>query len=271
MAKHSSSSMLGFLPLLTLIPTIFSFIAIILITVGGVNPSGSQAIAKNTAFELVQWNYTVRPIRSYASYSNSLYLNRLCLAADTAQDIISASVCSPMHVVHDNSDLEAYNVLVQELSPFRFDSVNLNVPLAFYILANVCVFFLMAAAVLGSLKGMGGKALGRGRMVVLGLGVAAFVFVLIASSVLTHQMVHLRDQILHDTIGSRVLVTSPGPGTTYFTLINHVRLGSVVLGLTWASVAALFLVLGMWGLVFWSTKGDRYEMREEKEERIVQG
>ncbi|RDW84378.1 hypothetical protein BP6252_01968 [Coleophoma cylindrospora] len=271
MAKHNSSSMLGFVPLLTLIPTIFSFVAIILIAVGGVNPDGSRSLAKNTAFELVQWNYTVRPIQSYTSYSNALYLNRLCLAAGTAQDIIPYSQCTPMHVVHDNRDLAAHNALVHDISPFRFDSVNLNVPLAFYILTNVCVLFLMAAAVLGSLKGMGGKALGRGRIVVLGLGVAAFIFVLIASSVLTHQMVHLRAQILHDTIGSRLIVSGSGPGTTFFTHINQVRLGSVVLGLTWASVAALLSVLGMWGFVFWCTKGDRYEMREEKEERFVQG
>lgn len=151
---------------LTLVLTVFTFIAVVLINNGGIDPCSSSCLAteKNTAFNLVnvsstspysklqathddQWNFTLTPQQSYSSYSYHLYLNRMCTGAQSGQyrNIVNRACRNrrTTSMVRDGCRLYAPNSLVQMISPFRFLPVNLNVPFAFYILTAMFAFVLL--------------------------------------------------------------------------------------------------------------------------------
>jgi hypothetical protein len=96
-------------------------------------------------------------------------------------------------------------------------------------------------------------------------------FTLIASAVITWQMLRLKHQIINDTIRTRYLASttlgsSIGATTAWTTTIQSVKLGKTVLGLTWASVLAMFIEMWMWGwaLIRGGEKRDKVEMKEER-------
>jgi len=64
-------------------------------------------------------------------------------------------------ILKDGNDLYPSNAWVGQVDPFRFKTVNLNIPFAFYILADLFAFFLMIATFFGVLKkGRKGKLAG---------------------------------------------------------------------------------------------------------------
>ncbi|KUJ10311.1 uncharacterized protein LY89DRAFT_740039 [Mollisia scopiformis] len=277
--------MISCIPYLPLPLTIFTFVSIILINVGGVNPNYTSSssnyfvLEKNSAFNLVNWNYTITPLQSFGSYEYHLYLNRLCSFAKSqppsyslSPSIVSGNCINDRNTgeFEDGRHLYAPNALVGSLSPFRFSTVYLVVPFAFYILTAICAFFLMVCVIFG------GKRLGRGGAiactVISGL---AMIFVIIASAAITGQMYHLKDQIENDTrritaLSSQTIGSQIGDTTDWTTTINHVSVGSVVLGLTWASAVAMMIEFFMW---VWAAIAVRKESPNiaMKDEHRVQG
>jgi hypothetical protein len=88
-------------------------------------------------------------------------------------------------------------------------------------------------------------------------------------------MLRLKQQIINYTIRTRYLASitlgsSIGATTAWTTIIQSVKLGKTVLGLTWASVLAMFIEMWMWGwaLIRGGEKRNKVEM---KEGRYVQG
>ena len=133
----------------------FCFISIILINVGGLSPidyESSPSREGNKQFKLLTWNYTVTPTQSYQSYAYHVYLNHICTVsqrvsvADYDTNLVE-SECYDKRVLNDDYWFPAPNALVQELQPFVFDSVNLNAPFAFYIMAAFGAGLLLPYAV----------------------------------------------------------------------------------------------------------------------------
>ena len=88
-------------------------------------------------------------------------------------------------------------------------------------------------------------------------------------------MLRLKQQIINYTIRARYLASttsgsSIGATTAWTTIIRSVKLGKTVLGLTWASVLAMFIEMWMWG---WALirGGEKRNKMEMKEGRYVQG
>ena len=163
---------------LTLIPTLFTFIAIVLINVGGVNPSLGAGFSsmreENSAFGLLkvfliynflfwskwrltasQWDYTIsQPQRSSSDYSYHLFLNRLCGGYNSMASGRSQIVrrCQNRRIGHlrDGSNLYSLGSIGSFASPFRFTTVNLDIPLAFYMLSAILVSALMIMAFVGA-------------------------------------------------------------------------------------------------------------------------
>jgi hypothetical protein len=159
-------------PLVTLLPTMFTFIAVILINVGGVNPDSStfSSREKNSDFSLVnvrilttptfpsspwlpetdkilqsQWNYTINPTRSYSSYNYHIYLNRVCSGSQGTESGLVSELCrnSRFKELKDERQFISPNALVYNINPFRFSDVHLNIPFAFYILTAIVAALLM--------------------------------------------------------------------------------------------------------------------------------
>merc|ERR1711939_2593 len=134
---------------LTLIPTLFTFIAIVLINVGGVNPSLGAGFSsmreENSAFGLLKWDYTIsQPQRSSSDYSYHLFLNRLCGGYNS----MASGRWQNRRIGHlrDGSNLYSLGSIGSFASPFRFTTVNLDIPLAFYMLSAILVSALMIMA-----------------------------------------------------------------------------------------------------------------------------
>jgi hypothetical protein len=103
----------------------------------------------------------------------------------------------------------------------------------------------------------------------------AMIFIIIASAVLTRQMTHLKDQIRHDTkktitLPSQIIGSQIGDTAEWTTTIQDVSLGSVVLGLTWASVVAMLVEFIMWTWAWMGVNKEKPSMAT-KEEQYVQG
>ena len=83
---------------------------------------------------------------------------------------------------------------------------------------------------------------------------------IIASSIVTAQMVQLRNQLRDNTRPSAIIPdfygpSSTGSGTTTWSVdVSSVSLGTTVLGLTWAAVVALGIEFVMWLLALTSTR-----------------
>ncbi|PVH85988.1 hypothetical protein DL98DRAFT_583075 [Cadophora sp. DSE1049] len=266
---------------LTLMPTLFTFIAIVLINVGGVNPSLGASFSlmreKNSAFSLVKWDYTLSlPQRSSNVYSYHLFLNRLCVGYDSITSDSSEIVrrCRNQRISHfrDGSSLYTVGTLGRLVSPFRFTTINLDIPLAFYIMSAILVVVLMVMAFVGARSG---NVRGGQRVAAFCSGVT-FVFMIIASSIITAQMVQLRNQIRDNTRPSVRVPDFYGPGATGSGMavwrvdISSVSLGTTVLGLTWAAVVALGVEFVMWLLALTSTKEEK-SVVETKEDGHVHG
>lgn len=74
----------------------------------------------------------------------------------------------------------------------------------------------------------------------------SFVFIMIASIVITVQMVHLRDQI-RERAHQQFSAAYIDPNTPSFIVqVESISLGSTVLGLTWAAVAAMCIETILW-------------------------
>ncbi|KAL2061722.1 hypothetical protein VTL71DRAFT_7100 [Oculimacula yallundae] len=267
-----------FITYLTLIPTFFTFVAIILINVGGVNPdSGSKyelMEEKNSAFSLLTWDYTViESQQSSQRQSLHIYLNRRCAAFSPSR---TSRFTTPFRCRNDRvSKLEdgrrlfSSTFFIRPVAPFRFDTLNLDVPLAFYIISALLVVVLMFMAPAAS-RGQRRRGIRGAAALLTGL---AFISMLIASSVITAQMVRLRNQIRDDTLSS---VRGPNRygtagGTSIWRInVTDVTLGTTVLGLTWAAVLALMIEFGMWVFAFMDVKNETPVMEMKKEE-YVQG
>merc|ERR1711939_555232 len=236
---------------LTLIPTLFTFIAIVLINVGGVNPSLGAGFSsmreENSAFGLLKWDYTIsQPQRSSSDYSYHLFLNRLCGGYNSMASGRSQIVrrCQNRRIGHlrDGSNPYSLGSIGSFASPFRFTTVNLDIPLAFYMLSAILVSALMIMAFVGA---RGSNKRGGQRVAAFCSGLA-FVFMIISSSIITAQMVQLRTQLRDNTRPSAIVPDFYGPGAT--------GSGTTVLGLTWAAVVALGIEFVMWLLALTSTK-----------------
>lgn len=154
------------IPLLTLIPAIFTLISIILINIGGIpihkiNHSPTQ-VERNTAFPLLSWNFSssVNPISpDVRSQVFTVYLNRICTA-----EIAESSFGSwyypvgprcrddgPLGMVQQ-SDLPVRGSFLQSLRLFYFRPLNMNLPFGFYIVAAVGSFLMLFISVGGVLS-----------------------------------------------------------------------------------------------------------------------
>jgi hypothetical protein len=180
-------------PFLTLLPTIFTFIAVILINVGGVNPgsSTSSSTEKNSDFSLVnvripttrtfpsslwlpetdkisqsQWNYTITPTQSYSSYNYHIYLNRVCSGSQGTQSSLVSELCrnSRFKELKDGRQFTSPNALVYNINPFKFSDVHLNIPFALYILTAVAAVLLM---IMGLYDGASSRSGGVSRLFAL--------------------------------------------------------------------------------------------------------
>ncbi|KAH6716927.1 hypothetical protein BKA61DRAFT_718591 [Leptodontidium sp. MPI-SDFR-AT-0119] len=262
---------------LTLIPTFFTFIAIVLINVGGVNPTLGSKFSlmpeENSVFSLVKWDYTLSaPQESSSEYSYHLFLNRLCVGYNSITSGSSQTIhrCrnDRFSKLEDGSRLYSLHATGRLASPFRFDTVNMDVPLAFYIMSALLVAFLMFMAPVAA---RGEKLRSMRRLATICTGVA-FVFMVVASSVITAQMVHLRNQIRDDTRPSVAVQRGFGQigsqaGRTVWTVdVSNVTIGATVLGLTWAAVVALMIEFVMWMLVFTSTERETPVVEMKKHE-----
>ncbi|KAH6675763.1 hypothetical protein B0J14DRAFT_691786 [Halenospora varia] len=251
-------------PLLTLIPTIFTFIAIILISIGGVIPGRNNSITyreRNSDFKHLSWNFTITPgssTRQYYSYN--LYLNRLCFSMH-AGALSSTSAVSPVTTycrnnlkrnskIRDGASLDANYIYVPRVGPFRFDAVLLAVPLAFFLLSAIVLVFLVLASFACGFRSFSRPIVSRGRWGVgMDMSVVALIFMLVVSSVLTWQMTNLRWQIENETLRLRSLRgTGYNAGIVgYVTDVNHTELGSMAFGLMWSGVVAMMIEVGLWG------------------------
>ncbi|KAG9233655.1 hypothetical protein BJ875DRAFT_37693 [Amylocarpus encephaloides] len=246
------------LPLLCFIFASFTFAAIILINIGGLNP-------RNTPFKIITWNFTITPqgdLRqtTIASYKYDLYLNRFCYGTtpridDDLQGNNSntrvTTTCPSIRLMelHDGTAMLAPNSLLAQVAPFRFDDLNMSAALAMYVIAAMaCTVVLVccgAAFVAGKGKGMGAYVAGTIAAVI------CWVFVLVGSVLVMRYGSRLRRQLLHDTLPSRTLpsdfIGAPVNSTTVWMVeINSVSVGSEVLGLTWGAVVAMFCSMSMW-------------------------
>ncbi|KAJ8604410.1 hypothetical protein MRB53_041799 [Persea americana] len=240
------------LAVLALPLAIFTLVAIILINIGGVNPSSNNSlpVEKNKAFYVLdyQWNYTVTPEQSFTSYAYHVYLNRLCPLEEAIinfggrTSVSKSNQCSSLGVgytLKDGIELPAPNALVAELAPFEFDNVHFAATFALYTVAAVfaaLTMFLSLGAVLTS-----GRAIWLAGVVVSSLG---FIFTLVASAVATWQMVHLRNELLDYSATftpQGFSLGSSAPAGDVEVRVQNVSLGSAVLGLTWSSTVAMLI------------------------------
>ncbi|KAG4443763.1 hypothetical protein IFR05_000754 [Cadophora sp. M221] len=266
---------------LTLIPTLFAFTAIVLINVGGVNPTLGSKFSlmreENSPFILVKWDYKLSaPQESSSSYSYHLFLNRLCVGYNSITSGSSQTVhrCrnDRFSKLEDGSRLYSLQRTGRLISPFRFDTVNMDVPLAFYIMSALLLALLMFMAPVAA---RGEKLRSVRRLATICTGIA-FIFMVVASSVITAQMVHLRNQIRDDTRPSVAVdrgfgqIGTPSGRSVWTVDVSNVTLGVTVLGLTWAAVIALMIEFVMWMWAFTSTKKD-IPVIEMKKDRYVQG
>ncbi|KAF8863207.1 hypothetical protein BDZ45DRAFT_798504 [Acephala macrosclerotiorum] len=210
--------MMRLIPYLALSLTIFTVIAIILINVGGVNPGYSS---RQYYTQEKTWNCTIEP-RQYTlfdSYEYHLYLNRFCYFARSTENSFNWSIVSGTYrnarttgKLEDGRDLITLNALVGDIASFRFRTVYLVVLFEFCILTALCCFFMLPLAPFG------GKRLSHGVTWAF-----ALVFVIVASTVLTRQMIHLRDQIRDDTrvtnLPSQILGGQIGDTTNWYTSV----------------------------------------------------
>lgn len=109
-----------------------------------------------------KWEYSVTPVQIYASYEYHLYLNRLCSDYQTVRGARTFSYCRNGRgngKLEDGRNIYSPNGYIAAISPFRFDTVNLSVPFAFYILTVICAFLLMFWAPFGGKRFSRGVAL----------------------------------------------------------------------------------------------------------------
>lgn len=230
---------------LTLIPTFFTFIAIILINVGGVSPSSSYSWyaltpERNTAYNLVNWNYTVSPASDATSYGYHLYLNRLCGLTE-----VGGAVTSTCRNNRINGWIYSGIWLWQPASwlpiwPFRFNNIDLNAPFAFYLLAAIWCVVMMV-------PGIAGARHFSSRMAALVNSAITFLWILVASACITGQMETLKRQLRNNTITSST-INMNGSQVTMNINVASISVGQVVLGLTWAATGAMLLETIMWGV-----------------------
>ena len=85
---------------------------------------------------------------------------------------------------------------------------------------------------------------------------------LAASALITRTSLHLRDQLIHDTITHRSarspysILNQLDVMLDYTITVWNVEVGKTVLGLTWAGFALLSVELGIWVFLF-LTNGKR--------------
>ncbi|KAH7383728.1 hypothetical protein BKA64DRAFT_712597 [Cadophora sp. MPI-SDFR-AT-0126] len=132
------------------------------------------------------------------------------------------------------------------------------------------VLVLMAFA-----RARGNNVRGSRRIATFCYGVA-FIFMIIASSIITAQMVQLRNQIRDNTRRSARVPDFHGPGATgsgmlvWQVNVSSVSVGTTALGLTWAAVSVLGIEFVLWLLAITSTKKEK-SVVEMKEDRCVDG
>ncbi|KAH8676573.1 hypothetical protein BGZ60DRAFT_402873 [Tricladium varicosporioides] len=254
--------------------------AIILINIGGVIPGHNHYLTfreRNSDFKLLSWNFTITSSSSTRQYySYSLHLNRLCFSTHVSA-LSSASAVSPVTTycrnnlrtnskIRDGASLYASNIYVSRVSPFRFDTVLLGVPLVFFLLTAIVLVFLMLVAAVCGFGSKNRLSVSRGKWGTgLGMSVVALVFMLIASSVLTWQVTNLRWQIENETLRLRSLRgTGYNAGVVgYVTDVNRTELGSVALGLMWSDVVGMALEVGLWAWVWIGVGKERASMGKE--------
>ncbi|KAN0104514.1 hypothetical protein V8E51_010259 [Hyaloscypha variabilis] len=265
------------LPYLTVILIIFIFITVILINVGGIDPSTDShnylAPEGNKAFNLVNCGIIASLRNSRFPPTNyNLHLNRFCIGTrsiylDTIQD-----TCQNGRIVTkvmDCRQLPAPNALVGAVAPFRFSTVNLNIPFAFFILTAIFAFCLLLATLIGAgTKGSKGKIVAS---MLSGMTLCCTFAALVA---ITVQMVRLKNQVEHNTIDSVVistwLATLVDSATARYDIeFRNFSLGGTVLGLTWASTILMLVDTVTWGLA-WGHSG-KERLAEPKEEKYMQG
>ncbi|KAH7314058.1 hypothetical protein BKA65DRAFT_557703 [Rhexocercosporidium sp. MPI-PUGE-AT-0058] len=232
---------------LTPIPNLFTFIAIVLINVGGVNPTlGSKyqlTTEKNSAFSMVKWDYTLSPTQQpNISHSYHLFLNRLCVGYNS---ITSGSSETIHRCRNDRFSLT--------LSTWMCRLLSMSCRLSWSCLLMAMALVAERGEKLRRVRGLAALCTGT-----------AFLFMVIALVIIV-QMVHLRNQIRNNTrpsVGSSSSyppLGSPAGGRQVWTVdISDVTLGTTVLGLTWAAVVALMIEFVMWMLVlvFTGTRKD---------------
>lgn len=256
------------LSLLTLIPTIFTFVAIILINIGGIRDLEleswqSDNEERNTQFDLLSWQFTVTPTQSITRYSYAVYLHRFC--SGTPRGRVCRNVRASGGVLHN--DQYHPNALIQQLVPFRFENVNFNIPFAFYILAAVAAACLVFLGPLGVLI--------KGRIVrIPGIlcACAGALSMLIASSVLTFQTFRLRDQVREYTRRVATIRSSDGNSFDVYRIsVPEVSMGKTVMALTWTATVLMLIQLGMWivSLVMRNKEVDRMGKTEKYERSSV--
>ena len=82
-----------------------------------------------------------------------MYLNRLCIGTKSVYQDTVQETCRNGRIVTkllDGRQLPSPNALVGDLAPFRFSTVNLNIPFAFYILTAIFVICLLPTTFVGA-------------------------------------------------------------------------------------------------------------------------
>lgn len=180
-SSFSLMNMSRILPFLTTLPTLFTFIAVILINIGGVSNFGAgYSNPRNTALHLVtvssltgssqttlipsQWNYSINPQdERHSIYTATVYLNRQCtggyanLAVARGVSMIEQCPRWALREVSDTSSALFPNALLSNLRPFNFDTVNLNAPFGLYVTTGIFAFLSFMVSLFGSISSSDGK------------------------------------------------------------------------------------------------------------------
>ena len=163
-----SRKLIELLPLTTLVPCIFTIIAIVFIQIGGVDSHDETVENLHLNFPLLrvrityliiyinlltctQWKYTVESAEGIKTFTEHLYLNRACITRQTNKSSsIKTALC---HNIHDQSyDATTFSAIANTVESLPKGPLNLKMTQGLYTgSAGLVLIIMILPAILGFL------------------------------------------------------------------------------------------------------------------------